>query len=275
MISAASSSVSTIAQRVLMKDQKSDAAAYSFLFQIMCAAIIAVFAFARGFVMPPIKEMPINFLLVAILFGSGNLLLFKALKQTEASKVAVLNASGIVWTVMAAFIFLGEAISNKIFLGSLLVIAGVVLVSFKKGTSYFNKGTAYALMAAMFFGLSFVNDMFIMRRAEVFSYNVIGFLFPAIFILLINPGIIKKLKVYLKPKPLLKLSIPAIFFSISAISGLSAYQSGASASQLGPIAKLSLVITLVLAGIFLNERDNLFKKSISAILILAGILLIK
>ena len=70
LISVIALSISNVLQRVLMKDDKSDA--------FFCAAIISLFALWRGFIMPPITRLPLNFFLLTVLYGSGTVFIYDA-----------------------------------------------------------------------------------------------------------------------------------------------------------------------------------------------------
>ncbi|PIP14841.1 hypothetical protein COY88_02205 [Candidatus Roizmanbacteria bacterium CG_4_10_14_0_8_um_filter_35_28] len=81
-----------------MKDDKSDA--------FFCAAIISLFALWRGFIMPPITRLPLNFFLLTVLYGSGTVFIYKALQYIEASEATILTASRSIITILSALIFL-------------------------------------------------------------------------------------------------------------------------------------------------------------------------
>ncbi|MBI3342051.1 EamA family transporter [Candidatus Curtissbacteria bacterium] len=62
---------------------------------------------------------------------------------------------------------------------------------------------------------------------------------------------------------------------MSAIFFYSSIEFGASASQAGPILQSTVIVTVILAAIFLKERDHLLKKIISAVLVTIGVLLMR
>jgi len=69
-------------------------------------------------------------LLVAGLIGGGvaMVLYFLALKFTQASKVVPLTSVYPLFTVIFSAVILGERVSFKVLLGTLLIVVGVILV---------------------------------------------------------------------------------------------------------------------------------------------------
>lgn len=66
-----------------------------------------------------------------------------------------------------------------------------------------------------------------------------------------------------------------IFYSAQAVAYYLALQVGANASQLAPIYKSNIILTVLLAVIFLKEKENLTRKLSSAALVTIGVLMIK
>jgi len=275
IISVITLAVSNLLQRVLMKDEKSNVVAYSLAFQLTCAVLIGVFAFARGFVMPPIQELWLNFVLITVLYAAGTLFLFRALQNIEASEATIITSSRALWTIVVALIFLGESFDFLKTLGVVLVLGSVVLVSLKREAVRFNKGIFYALSSAFCYGVAFATDTFILRQSDALSYTTLAFLFPGLFILAIRPKILAQMKPLLSTSILSKMVLLGLFYSTSAITIYLAYQQGGAASQLAPINQSVAILTVLLAVIFLGERNQLWQKFTGAIMATAGILLLR
>jgi len=275
IVSVLSLAVSNLLRKILLRDDDSDVITYSFVFQMLCAVLVGGFAFVYGFVPPPIAQIPFNFILTAIFYGVGTLLLFQAYKVSEVSRVTILGSSSALWVIAAALIFLGESFSISKVIGVALILAGVVVVTLKKEAFGFGKGDLYALGSAMCYGLGFANDAFILRMSNALSYTPIAFLLPGLLILALKPKLVKNLKQFLKARVLTKMSAFAVFYSVSAVAVYLAYQNGGDAAQLGPISQLSVILTIVLATIFLGERKSMVKKGIAAILATIGVILLR
>jgi len=276
MISVFSLSITNLLQRVLMKDKKSDPVAYGLAFQWLSAFLIGIYAFWNGFVLPPVRELPFNFILSAVSFGFGTIILFKALKTTEVSEVTVLFSSRGLWVIAIAILFLGESFDIQKIIGTFLILAAILLVFFEREKIKFRKGGLYALLGAFFYGIGIPNDAFIISRsADVPSYLAFTLLLQGIVIFLSKPSVIKKMKLFLHKDTLTKMLLIGIFFSIFLISFYLAYQSGGNISQLSPISQSAVIVTVVLAAIFLKERKHLIRKIIAAFFVSIGVLLLR
>ena len=60
--------------------------------------------------------------------GASWLFYFRALQLGEASKVAPIDKLSVVFTMVLAFIFLGEQVSAKAIIGGLLIAAGTLVL---------------------------------------------------------------------------------------------------------------------------------------------------
>lgn len=275
-ISVLTFSFSTILQRTLLKNDKSDPIAYSIVFQIIVGLIIFIYAVGMGFRFPDFSHLYINLLLLVILYGAANVYIFKALKHSEASEFTVLFATRTLWTIVGAIIFLREGIIFNQIIGTLLILFSVVLISWKNHRVKIHKGIFYSLLGAFFFGLAFVNDAYILRNnIDVPSYLTISFILPAIVVWIIYPKSTLKMKSLFQPKMLINLLILAIIYSISAITIFLAYQVGHNATQIAPLNQTSTILTGVLAIVLLKERGDYFKKIIAAIIAFIGVVLTK
>jgi len=268
------SAISSLLQRVLMKNDKSDAYSYSVVFQLLGALVVGLFAVYSGFEMPPVQQYPLNFLLLPVLYGIGTYCLFKAYRYLEASEITIVTASRVIVTITSAVILLKEVFDLKQLFGTLLILLSVVLISQRLGKIKLNRGIYYALGMAIFYGLAITNDAYLLKHVDIYSYTAIGFLLPGLFLIVVNPKVLFKLKAFLKGKLFFKMLILDICYGTSAIFFYKAIESGANASQITPILQATVIITVILAAIFLKERDHLVKKFICAVLVTIGVILI-
>lgn len=270
-------SISNILQRVLMKDDKSDPYTYGFLFQLLCSAVLFVFALLKGFVMPPILTMPVHFFLEALLYGAATIFLFKALQSIESSEATIITSLRSAVTVIVAVVLLGERFIAQYAFGVMLIIISVVLVNWAGKRIVYKKGMIYAAVAAICFGLAIVNDAYILRFApDAASYAAVAFLLPALVLLVLRPQILKGLKNFFKRGETVKNML--IMSSLYAAANIAIYEAiaqGAQVSQIGPVSQSSAVVTVALAVVFLNERDRLLSKVIAVLLVFVGVALLR
>ena len=85
---------------------------------------------------------------------------------------------------------------------------------------------------------------------------------------------IKKLSYYLKYDRALKVTALAIFDTLGMLALFFAYQVGGKASVIGPLSATKVIVTVVLAIIFLKERDNITKKLVGSMIAVIGVVLL-
>lgn len=267
-------SISSLLQRVLMKEEQSDAHAYSIAFQLLGAVVVGVFAITQGFEFPPIDTYPVNFLLLAVLYGTGTLCLFNAYKHLGASEVTIITSSRTIVTIISAVLILNEVFDLQKAAGTILILTSILVISDKIGKIKLDKGFFYALGMSVCYGLAITNDTFLLSHVNVYSFTTIGFLLPGLFLILVNPKKIKKLNTFFKTKVFLKLLLMTASYGIAALLFYSAINHGATASQITPILQSTVIITVILAMVFLKERTNILKKCIGATLVTIGVILL-
>ena len=136
-------------------------------------------------------------------------------------------------------------------------------------------GEIFALTAAVLFGLANTNDRFLVQAFDSYSYVIIGFLLPAIFITGIYPKKILGIGSMFKEKLFLpKLAILCFLYGFAAVTFFQALQITTNSSQLFSINALSGILTVILSIIFLKEYEFIPRKIIGAALSLVGLLLV-
>jgi drug/metabolite transporter (DMT)-like permease len=273
-ISVVTNSVSVLLQKIILKDDKTDSVAFSIVFQIFTGLLILIYSLVRGFSVPDLIPLLPNLVLMTILYGAGNIFIFKALKTSEASQFTIIFATRTIWSIVAAIIFLGEGFTIKQLIGTGLILSSIVLVAWKDKLRL-GKGSLLSLGAAAFFGLAFANDALIVRNFDVPSYMAIAFIVPALAVWAIFPQSTEKMKPMFNKEFLKKLGILGVFYAISALTIFFAYQIGRNAVQIAPLNQTSMILTVILAIIFLKEKSQLTRKLVGVILSFIGILLLR
>lgn len=274
ILSISAGSIANLLNKVLMKDNKSDPVMSSILFQFILGSIFLLLAIFFGFKMPPIATYPINFILSGVLYGVGTLFSFKALKYIEVSEAGIIYSFGSLVTVLSSMYFLHDSFSLINAVGLILILISVIAI-LKPKKFKINKGAWYELGTAVTYGLAITNDSFLIKNSDIFSYLAIISFLPGIFLLLTNIKSFGKVVYYFKPINFFKLLIFSIFYSIASIGFYFALTHGGLASQVSSISKSQIILTTILAAIFLGERDRLWQKIIYGILVIIGVILLK
>lgn len=268
-------SINSLLHRVLMKDDKSDPKAQTVMFLGVTGIFSFILALSKGsFNIPDFSLLWSNFLVMVLLSTLAPILGFMAYKLTNASDVSIFMSSQRLWTVLAAILFLNETSTTLKVTGTILVICGIVITTWRKHRIEINKGAVSASLAAFFYGIGYANSFYILQHMQAASFETYATLLPAITLLIFQPATVKKLKFYFTRKNALNITIVCVFDLFATLLLDVAYQVGHKASQLAPLGATQVLFTIILAAIFLKERENLFQKLIGALIIVAGAILI-
>lgn len=98
---------------------------------VLIAAWVIVFLTGKHKEIPNLTGKNWRFLIYSgLATGASWLFYFRALQLGEASKVAPIDKLSVVFTMILAFIFLGETLSVKTVIGGLLIAAGTLVLVF-------------------------------------------------------------------------------------------------------------------------------------------------
>lgn len=275
MFSVFTTAAANIFQRVVMREKDNDPYGTNIIFLFATALMTGLFALSKGFILPPLGTYPWNFFASAFLWGAGSLLLFYAYQILGSSEIAIISSFGAVVTIIASILFLGETVTFQQIVGTILILSSIWIITKKKDMSFKGKGMLYALIVTILFGLAVTNDAFILKTYDAVSYTPVSLFFPALLLLLIKPLSIFSFRRLKNLKYSRNMFMLTFFYSVQAVAYYVALQISGNSSQIAPIYKSNIIVTVLLAVIFLKEKEHLTLKLISTLLVTIGVLLIK
>ncbi len=128
---------------------------------------------------------------------------------------------------------------------------------------------------ALFSGLAIVVDGFNVRHHDVVSYSAIVNSLIVIILLMFYPKAVKQWKYFISLNFLKKMLPLGVFATVQGVAYLLALSYGGNTAQVGTIRQASVIVTVLLAVILLNEKDNLVRKLIAAVLVTVGVILLR
>jgi uncharacterized membrane protein len=272
------SAVVVLLQRILMKEEESNPVGSAIIFQFGLAIMGFLFAVTLGhFAWPSFVSHPeflIWFTLSTFLWAGSTLFSFKAAKRIGAAEITILGASNSIISILLSVLFLSEVLKVSTIAGTILILFAIWFINSEKLSFGSRRGVVYALLSASCAGVAVVVDALTLKTYDAFSYVAIMSLLPGIVLLGFFPRQITKIPALLKPKPFLFMCFFCFIYTIQAISYYLAFQNGAPMSRLTPLSKSSIILTVILAVIFLRERSNLPKKIVAAALVTIGAILL-
>ena len=201
--------------------------------------------------------------------------LFKALKLVEASEATILLSGRVLITIAASIVFFHEIFSLQKIVGTILILLSIFLVTNLKKGFRFNHGAMYIFVTALCSGIAIIVDSYAVKQYDAVSYNTIVNILMVPILIIFYPKILRQWKPFLKPDFLKKmLPLVVVSFIQSILYLLSLVTPGITA-QASVIRQVSVILTVILAVLFLKERDNLFRKLVAAILVTMGVILLQ
>lgn len=270
-------SVSTLMQRVLVKDN-SKPIAFSIVFQVLTGIVIAIVGLLTSSDMSFPRLAPIvgNLVAMIVLYGLANIAIFSSLKETEASVFTILFSTRALFTIAASSILLQEVLTGKQLIGASLIFLAVIVVNWKSGKNmlHLGRGELYAIAAAACFGFANTNDRYILQSFPLYSYLSLAFIAPPVLIASLYPKEIKSITTFFSKKMLPKVLLLSFVYTFSAITFFAALQTGGNSSQIATVNLTSVIVIVLLAVIFLKEREHTVQKIAGAAICFMGLLLV-
>lgn len=205
--------------------------------------------------------------------GASWLCYFKALQLGDVNKVAPIDKSSTVLTILLAFIFLGEPVSIPQALGVVGIGVGTLLMITKKevedGKPHSKAWLVYAFLSAVFASLTSIFGKIGVENVEsnlgtaIRTIVVLVMAWAMVFVTGEQKGIRS-----IGKKSWVFLFLSGITTGLSWLCYYRALQDG-PASVVVPIDKLSILVTIVFSWIVLKEKLTP-KAAVGLVLILAG-----
>ena len=275
LVSVLGVSIATLLERLLMREENSNPISYAIVFQFMVGIISLIFTILLNkFVFPSDIHLWPRFLASSFLWAGMTVFNFKAIKSLSAGEITILGSSGTIISIILGIVFLGETLKMSAILGILLIFMAILIINSEKLSFNSRRGILFALLSAVCGGIAVANDAVILKSYEAFSYMAIISLLPGFVLLFLFPKYLLGCKKLLDLRRMKIMSIFCMFYSIQGIAYYLAFQKGAPVSQLSPLVRSSIVLTVILGAIFLHERRSLVKKLIAGAIVTLGVILV-
>lgn len=275
IISVFAGAIANILQRVLMKHDNSNPYSYAIVFHFFLGILNLLFGLFYGsqFTFP--TEHTTLIILSTVFWGTCTVFLFKALQILEASEVTIVSTVRVPLTIIAAIIFFNDAFDIQKIVGTIVILIATILVTNLKKGFKVNDGLVYVLGMAAFASMGIITDAFSVKHFDPVFYNTITNFLIVPLLLFFRPKALKEWKHFTQPTFLKRLVPLGIFSTVQAVTYLYSLTGDGNTSQIATIRQSQLIITVLLAILFLHERSNLIRKLVAAILVTFGIILLK
>lgn len=208
----------------------------------------------------------------------GNILFFKGLEKLDASTAQIAFASILLWSTLLSILFLGSQFTFKQFVGILILFIAILTVQYtKKKDRTINTGILYVFMSTFLFAVFQTTSAELAKTISAGTYLVLAYLGSSLIIGAIYYGRLKKDSQFLKTNAR-KLLTPMLFACITSIMyfvfSYFAYKSAPDRGIVVVLLTSQVILSVILAIIFLKERKNVNRKLVGgALAVIAGVLI--
>jgi drug/metabolite transporter (DMT)-like permease len=267
--------IANVLNRVVMKSADKGTWAYAALSQIITGVLIGIYALITGFEMPPFAAVWPFLLAIIVLNVGANIFQNEALRTAEVSFYTILTSARILISLFAALLVLGEVITLWQGLGTIIMLLAIAIAFSRHFEWRWQPWMKHALLYMFCSGLVFIFDAKIISESpSLATYMAFAFLMPGIATALIRPRIIPDMARLAVSPQMITMTLFSVAYGIVVVTMWLAYQHGATASQIAPLRQSTIILTIVLAMLFLNERTHVLRKIIAALLAIFAVYLI-
>ena len=220
-------------------------------------ALLLIFAFTISLDVPVLTIILIP--IAAIVYSAGYLLFFKGFEIGNVSIVAATMNLWAVFTMLFAFIFMGQRLSALQSLGVFMIISGVTLASLnwsdiRNQSFQLSSGVKETVLGAFFFGV-FWNISEVICEAIGWLLTTLFVKFGIILFLLLFSFIIKRELDLTKASTKTKCMVALMgFIEAGAVAIVNYGLTIGDAILITPIASALSIVTITLAIIFLKDK---------------------
>lgn len=192
----------------------------------------------------------------------------------EASTFSILKQLSTTFMIFAGLLFFKEEFILTKFIGAMLIIFSNILIFYKKGKFEFNKYILFGILANISFTIALFLDVNISNNFTLPIYVGTTLIVPAILISITEKIKLSEIKEEFINGNKKAIIITSVCWGTAILAQLRAYQLG-DVTTIAPLCALTVILNVIVGYLFQNERDNMLRKIISAILIIISVILIK
>lgn len=257
--------------KLAVRNTSNDGAA-TILLQLIAAISALCFSFFTGFTVPSKIFLFLLLIVVCVFYALNDRLMTTARKHLPVSHYSVLSQlSNVILIIYGIIIFRNPVVLYKIF-GAVLILAGNLLVLYKKGGLKLNKYVVLAIIVNVIFATAITIDIGISDQFSLPLYIFFTFAIPSVMLLIAERMPLSAIFAeYIRRKNERRYYLITGFFWFLAIFfSLRSFQYG-SVSLIVPLQAVSVLLNVLIATVFLGEIENIFRKIAAALLVIAGI----
>jgi drug/metabolite transporter (DMT)-like permease len=247
---------------------------------------VALFSFIAYFIRGPQLSDILSFTspyVLSILFINifcytlAPTLYYQALKHLPISEVTILYSLTSIYILLFGVLLGTEIFVLSRFVGGMFIISSVIALTLKSGKWKSSVHTKMMVFATFLYAIAAITDKQIIsnRYFTPLFFQTINFGLPSLFLLIFNAESRKHLKKIYNKAVYPKVVLNGAFFFVSFYTIYRAYSSGGEASQVAFVLSTETIVMVLVAALFLKERQHLFLKTVTAVVCALGVYLLR
>lgn len=258
--------------RYILRDEH--VISYGFLFTFLSGLFFVPFLFTETVVLPTTIGAWGLLFAAAILWFTINVIGFTGISKTESTLGKPLATSKVLVVVFLSVFLLAEAMNTARFGGTLLLIVGMLVLTWQK--KMFNhlkdEGVQLILVGSVITGVVAILDKINMGVVSPNFYGFMMYMVAAVFLGIMSSFRLPKLKQTIRNKwkaiLFVSLSYGAMYYFI-----LQAYRI-ADINLIYPVYQLNTLLTMGLGYMWLGEKTQFRQRIAGALLMIVGAILV-
>ena len=263
----------TQSYKVATKSSKNDGA-LTILLQLLGGLIILLFVPLFKLQFPSDYRTYLFLGIACIFYAITDRVNTTARRGLDVSTYSILGQLTTVFLIIFGVIIFKETIIFKKMIGAVLILAGNVIVLYKKGKFEFNKYVVYSLIGNLAMSIGVSVDVGISDQFNLPIYVSSTLIIPALMVFLFERAKLKDVINEYKDGDKKAIYLVGSSWGLMILTMLRAYQFG-SVTTIAPIASVTTILNVFVAYFLLKEKSSLLKKVLAALIVVLGIILIK
>jgi drug/metabolite transporter (DMT)-like permease len=218
-------------------------------------------------------------LLMVVTLTIGNVFYFRAQQELDAGTTQIAFSSIVIWGTLLSVALLGSHFSPKQGIGIIILIAAIILIQYRKGHRKVNAAVLGIVASAASFAAFQVTSAQIAPHATPATYLLLAYGGTTLLLGLVYAKRIRREA----PKLLtnsLRFTLEGVVFAATGtwayfIFAYYAYRQAPDAGVVVVLLTTQVVFSIILATIFLRERQHLPRKALATAMAFAASVLIK
>jgi drug/metabolite transporter (DMT)-like permease len=258
--------------KLAVRNAKKDGAA-TILLQIIAGVSILVLTPFLGWKLPNAPILILLLIIACIFYAINDRLQTTSRKHLPVSTFSIIAQLSTVFLILFGFtVFRNPFVWSKLF-GAGLILLGNIILLYRNGKFELTKYVVIGILATAALAVAMSIDIGISKQFNLPFYIMLTLVIPASMITVGER--IKPMEVAqeFKDKNRIFYLACGIAWGLAIFFSLRSYQLGGQVTTIVPLQAVSVLLNVIIAYIFLKERENSLKKLVAAFLVISGICL--